>query len=79
MGEIKMYCNKCGKEMPDTAKFCAACGAPVADKDQADISSTGETVDKGNHTKQIAGIACRIRAGGHDCGKEPCFMINRNN
>lgn len=43
--------------MPDTAKFCAACGAPVADKEQADISSTGETVDKENHTKRIAGIA----------------------
>lgn len=24
-----MYCRNCGKEMPDDARFCASCGAPV--------------------------------------------------
>lgn len=24
-----MFCRNCGKEMPDTAKFCGACGTPV--------------------------------------------------
>ena len=24
-----MFCKKCGKEIADTVKFCAFCGAPV--------------------------------------------------
>lgn len=24
-----MYCNKCGKQLKDDAKFCTACGNPV--------------------------------------------------
>ena len=24
-----MFCQKCGKEIPDTAKFCTGCGNPV--------------------------------------------------
>lgn len=26
-----MYCMKCGAEIPQEAKFCPSCGAPVAD------------------------------------------------
>lgn len=29
-----MYCNKCGKEVPSDAKFCASCGASI-DQDAA--------------------------------------------
>lgn len=25
-----MYCNQCGAELPENAKICSACGAPVA-------------------------------------------------
>lgn len=25
-----MFCKNCGKELPDTAKFCSGCGTPVA-------------------------------------------------
>lgn len=28
-----MFCGKCGKEIPDTVKFCAYCGSPVAPAD----------------------------------------------
>ena len=24
-----MFCSKCGNSLPDDAKFCSACGAPV--------------------------------------------------
>lgn len=24
-----MFCEKCGKEMPDTSEFCPSCGAPA--------------------------------------------------
>lgn len=49
-----MYCSKCGKEMPDTAKFCTACGAPAA-KDQAEGSAL-DLAQEGNRTKRILGI-----------------------
>jgi TM2 domain-containing membrane protein YozV len=26
-----MFCSNCGKENPDTAKFCAGCGKPIAE------------------------------------------------
>lgn len=25
-----MFCEKCGKEIPDSTKFCPYCGAPVS-------------------------------------------------
>ncbi len=30
-----MYCKKCGARIPDNAKFCPKCGAPVEEKDPA--------------------------------------------
>lgn len=32
-----MYCNECGKKNPDTAKFCAYCGAKLLDDDAAAV------------------------------------------
>lgn len=29
-----MYCNHCGAELPDNAKFCTACGTPVESPSQ---------------------------------------------
>jgi len=26
-----MFCSNCGKENPNTAKFCAGCGKPIAE------------------------------------------------
>ncbi|WP_298326867.1 zinc ribbon domain-containing protein, partial [Haloactinopolyspora sp.] len=31
-----MYCVRCGAHLEDRARFCSACGAPVADRDSAD-------------------------------------------
>jgi len=28
-GGINMFCSKCGKQIPDTAKFCGGCGNPT--------------------------------------------------
>ena len=25
-----MFCQNCGKQLPDSAKFCSGCGQPVA-------------------------------------------------
>lgn len=55
-GESIMYCSKCGKEIPDTAKFCTVCGVPVKEAERASISSIAETADKGNRKKRFIGI-----------------------
>lgn len=32
-----MFCAKCGNKLSDGARFCVNCGAPVADRDGADV------------------------------------------
>ena len=36
-----MFCEKCGKEIPDSTKFCPSCGAPVS-KAQDFVNKAGE-------------------------------------
>lgn len=36
-----MFCEKCGKEIPDSTKFCPACGAPVS-KAQDFVNKAGD-------------------------------------
>ena len=36
-----MFCEKCGKEIPDSTKFCPFCGAPVS-KAQDFVNKAGE-------------------------------------
>lgn len=36
-----MFCGKCGKEIIDGAKFCAACGAPVG-RNEAGVQTLPE-------------------------------------
>ena len=36
-----MYCNYCGKELPDNAKFCGFCGKKLVD---AEVEASGEEV-----------------------------------
>lgn len=35
-----MICEKCGKELPDIAKFCGACGAPVQSQTTSPVTET---------------------------------------
>ncbi len=34
-----MFCNKCGKLLPDGAKFCTGCGNPIDDNSGVDLNS----------------------------------------
>ena len=36
-----MFCEKCGKEIPDSTKFCPYCGAPVS-RAQDFVNKAGE-------------------------------------
>lgn len=42
-----MYCKNCGKKMPDTAKFCTACGAPAGGGQSTKVMRTLAGADKG--------------------------------
>lgn len=39
-----MYCQQCGSQLPDTAKFCGECGAPTG----ATAQSLGDVVSPSN-------------------------------
>lgn len=41
-----MFCPNCGKRIPDDARFCAICGAPVADEQPSGIQTpSGSSMD----------------------------------
>ena len=41
-GTIHMICKKCGKEIPDDAKFCGFCGTPVISEDVSEQGKDAE-------------------------------------
>jgi hypothetical protein len=41
-----MYCNNCGSEMPNGAKFCSNCGTPMAAPVEPAIEPTPEPLQK---------------------------------
>ena len=69
-----MYCTKCGKQLPDDAAFCDACGAPVksgftaaAEKAEAAAEEAAEEVKEAAEAveeKVAAGLKCP------ECGAE---------
>lgn len=41
-----MFCQNCGKRIPDGARFCAICGAPVADEQPSGMQTpSGSSID----------------------------------
>ncbi len=44
-----MFCPQCGKANPDSAKFCRACGAPLATRDLRSRATSAE--QKGEEKK----------------------------
>lgn len=63
-----MFCKKCGKELPETARFCDGCGAPVSaeveyeeKKKEQDQKAESKPVKKNKHTG--LGIAAAVFCG----------------
>ena len=52
-----MFCEKCGKELPEGAKFCEGCGAPVggAQAKETPKNSFEETVKNLGNTADVTG------------------------
>ena len=52
-----MFCEKCGKELPEGAKFCEGCGAPVGDAQAKETpkNSFEETVKNLGNTADVTG------------------------
>lgn len=48
-GEKHMFCSNCGKNLPDGAKFCGACGAPVKTAEEAARQPAAVTSEPENH------------------------------
>ncbi|MBW3621504.1 MAG: zinc-ribbon and FHA domain-containing protein [Actinobacteria bacterium] len=42
-----MFCTQCGHELPDDARFCSNCGAPVGGGAGPDIDTTTAAIDIG--------------------------------
>lgn len=42
-----MFCAKCGNKLSDGARFCVNCGAPVADRDGADVPVSAQEDARG--------------------------------
>ena len=47
-----MFCGQCGKQVPDAAKFCAACGANL----QGDASAGAQPKGGGSLKFAVAGV-----------------------
>ena len=45
-----MFCAKCGNKLSDGARFCVNCGAPVADRDRADVPVNAQGDAQGSDT-----------------------------
>lgn len=50
-----MFCKKCGKEIADTVKFCAFCGAPVGDDQVSMMPVRPITSDEEDKTVAVGG------------------------
>lgn len=50
------FCNKCGKEIPDGAKFCPVCGAPCAGPEPRNEQEGPKAAPEGNiNTENVQG------------------------
>lgn len=51
-----MYCQKCGKEIPDQASFCPSCGHPTRATATATAAAAGRSVSP--YSRLVALLLC---------------------
>lgn len=62
-----MFCNKCGKELPDGSAFCPKCGAPVVDEAEGPAEAAGiaepvpENSETGSASEDSEGASIKSR------------------
>ena len=64
-----MFCPNCGKQLPDTAKFCSGCGMPVPQITSETITPDGSYQNQ--PSMQPARADASGRSGGNTAGKPP--------
>jgi phage shock protein C len=55
-----MYCSSCGVEVPESARFCMQCGAPMRNTRSATVASTGVRMSRPRDNRKIAGVCSGI-------------------
>lgn len=61
------YCQKCGKELPDDAVYCSACGSPIGKVVREEYSISSEelvkTIKKVIHEGNVTRIVVKSEKG----------------
>lgn len=58
-----MFCPKCGSQNDDSARFCAACGAPLPSRDQQPVTQASSNINasvSAKNRKPIVIAACAV-------------------
>ena len=71
------YCSKCGKELPDEAKFCTDCGEPC-NKNERYTNGRNAGYGNMNGNEFYSGNANGYNAGGNMGGNNDCYNGNYN-
>jgi serine/threonine-protein kinase len=53
-------CISCASEIPDTSRFCLACGKPVADNSETAVMPMGSTPVSGSGESRAAAVPARV-------------------
>ena len=51
-----MFCEKCGKEIPDSTKFCPYCGAPTEITSSGKCEYCGSVITTGEHSWALSNL-----------------------
>jgi phage shock protein C len=55
-----MFCTRCGKELKDEDRFCAACGHPTRPENVAFRAGTPARLTRSMEDKKIAGVCAGV-------------------
>ena len=65
---MKVFCSKCGKELPEKAKYCDVCGSKIINCEEEKITNDQKKKKRNLSMKMIAAVLAVIIAGGMATG-----------